>query len=101
MLFVCVVRVLCVFVVCVVLVCVFLACVPVCWDLTAGVSMLLLCECCLQANAPSSALERTVAVWGDEVSGAVDQGDAAARWLSDVLGASVRLVYFDQVSGGA
>ncbi len=36
---------------------------------------------------------RRVRVWNDELD-AEDQGDQAAQWLSDFLGASVRLVHF-------
>jgi uncharacterized protein len=41
-----------------------------------------------------SALSREVTVWGDTVL-ARDEGDAAARWLSDYLQRPVRLVRFD------
>jgi MOSC domain-containing protein len=37
---------------------------------------------------------RQVVVWRDTVS-AIDQGDAIARWLSDFVGAEVRLVRFN------
>lgn len=36
--------------------------------------------------------EMRVQVWKDTTGGAIDQGDAAAEWLSDHLGKSVRLV---------
>ncbi len=38
-------------------------------------------------------------MWGTEVPGAVDQGDAVAAWLTAFLGvADLRLVHFNEVS---
>lgn len=40
----------------------------------------------------------TVTVWGDTFDGAVDQGDAVARWLDRCLGGDgLRLVYMPDV----
>ncbi len=37
-------------------------------------------------------------VWGSEVHGAVDQGEAVAAWLNRFLGGTdLRLVYFHEV----
>lgn len=45
--------------------------------------------------APASDTSRPVTIWNDTVP-AIDEGDRAARWFSDVLGAPVRLVRFDE-----
>ena len=48
----------------------------------------------LQIALQKSGANFPVNIWHSENVSAVDQGDAAAQWLSDWLGASVRLVHF-------
>jgi uncharacterized protein YcbX len=45
--------------------------------------------------APRSGARRRVRVWRDEVN-AIDGGDEGARWLGEVLGAPVRLVFMPE-----
>lgn len=47
------------------------------------------------ADAAASRAAQPVTIWNDTLP-AIDEGDMAARWFSDVLGASVRLVRFDE-----
>lgn len=49
----------------------------------------------LPLAVPRSTATVRASVWGDGVS-ALDEGDAAAHWLSQVMQASVRLVRFDR-----
>jgi uncharacterized protein YcbX len=52
-----------------------------------------------ELNLPSNALggAAPVAIWRDRVS-AIDEGEAAARWLTDFAGRPLRLVRFDPAS---
>jgi uncharacterized protein YcbX len=50
----------------------------------------------LQIEIQKSGAETSVNIWKSKSVHAIDQGDAAAKWLSDWLGVSVRLVHVDE-----
>ncbi len=50
----------------------------------------------LQVELRKSGTSTLVDIWSSKGVKAIDQGDVAAKWLSDWLGASVRLVHVDE-----
>jgi uncharacterized protein YcbX len=50
----------------------------------------------LQVEIQKSGIAMPVSIWNSQGVSAIDQGNAVAEWLSDWLGAAVRLVHMDE-----